>query len=163
MDAPIAIFEPSSGSLLDTFWLALMIGVGSAIGALILWFRKPSREAHNRTQLAAMLLSFVALIALGTAWFSWLTEQRNETLRIYADGIAIGNNKIGFDRLDNAVLEPINYPSRIPMQQQRAVGQVLLVAYDNGTTVAFSSEYYPVTDIMGKLRASLTAWNKQNK
>ncbi|RME97451.1 MAG: hypothetical protein D6772_10415, partial [Bacteroidetes bacterium] len=72
---------------------AVLIGFGGAF-----WLqRKPVvRAAYNRQKLLALLLFFVGLIGLGTALFSYWSWTRTGVVRIYQEGVEVGNERVSY-------------------------------------------------------------------
>ncbi len=155
MTEALHLYEPTNQST-GTIWLAIFIFIASSIGAFMLFRQKNNRTPY--TNLGAMLVGFVAMIALCTAVFSWWAFYRIATVQIYTNAIQIGNDRIDFATLNNAEIRKDEQKSFVnPMIVKNSV-LLMLIEQRGGKTYVLSSEHYPVTDIMRKLKAAVTQW-----
>ncbi|MBK7870248.1 MAG: hypothetical protein IPJ74_05940 [Saprospiraceae bacterium] len=158
MDAPLATFEPSAAGIESLSIIALIVFVACALGTFLLLRQRSSGRARNMNLVIAMLLFFVGMISLGTFIFNTLAHQRVGTVIIYADGIQLGKNKIGFANIENARIEDASQSSFVNPSIVTKKAQVLLISERNGKTYALSSEHYPLAEVMAAMRQALQQW-----
>ena len=158
---PLHIFEPIKKSLDATTWLALVFAIMAFIGMFFLLKRKVERRQRNRYQLGAMLLFFVGLIALSTAFFNFWSSQRIGTLKIYNTSIEINGNTIPFEQLKGSYIHIDQQKSFVNPALVNKSTELLVIEEKNGKTRVLSEEYYDVRAIIGILQPLLNQQKRQ--
>ncbi len=161
METPLATFEPIAEGMLSLSYLALTIAIACGAGTVILLRQSVRGRARQNSILIAMLLFFVSMIALGTFIFNTLAYQKVGVIKIYADSIQLGREKIPFAEIENAKIEEAGRISRINPSMMQNQTQILLIARQNGRTYAISSEHYPLKEVLETMRQALRAWEEK--
>lgn len=152
---PLHVFEPIKTSLNATTWSALFITVLALGGAFLLLKKKTESRNRNMQQMGAMLLFFVGIIALSTAFFNFWASQRTSTLKIYKTAIEINGEKIPFQQIKGAYIHVDQQKSFINPALVTDSNEILVIEEKNGKTTIFSEEYYEIRKIIGHLKPLL--------
>lgn len=113
MNESLYTFEPVNQNF-GLLWTALVLLLIAGLASLRLFTQKKGKTIY--TDLGAMLLGFVALIALVTAIFTGWTVQRTGTVAIYNQAIELQGERIAFKDLQNAVIEQSQQPAFLAIQ-----------------------------------------------
>lgn len=160
MESALYIYEPTNLDI-DLIIIALLATLASGVGAYILFRKKKDRTPY--TGLAALLLGFIALLALVTTIFSSWSLSKITTIRIYKDKLQIEKDIIPFIELNNAVIENTGQASVSNPKIAKKTNLILLIERRNGKIYALSSENYPVKEVMTNLKAAITNWEQSTK
>ena len=150
-------FPPLDGAVWGTATIALACAVMLLIPTVILF-----RQNKNRTQqIVAMLLGFLAMIALGTAFFQWYTSGRGGSVKVYADRIEspfLTIEKEAVRRVfytKNSARDPRATPRLDPAADlENGEEFILIIEPKQGRRMLLSSEVFPVREI----GAALEGW-----
>ena len=131
--------------------LILMILALAACYAFIKPIEQIKMES-NRRKIVAMLVFFLAIIAMSTAFFSGWNILKTGKVALYENKIVIGQSAIPFTNIKNVIIETDRGTSLInPKINTRSI-DILLIEEKSGAVHAISEEQYPVGEIMKKLK-----------
>jgi hypothetical protein len=130
---------------------AVLLGFGSAYWLL----RKPvSRERYNQQMLMALLLFMLGLLGLGTAFFSYWSYERTGEVRIYAEGIEMGNERIAFDEVKTIFFKE-DRATNVFNAQAAARYRFLVIEPETGRPLVIPGEQFPIGEIKAKIGEQL--------
>lgn len=163
MDTVLHTYAPAHAYLDQTTLLALLILL-IALGGL--WWnyrRKVAPAQRNMRQLIGMLLGFVVLIAAATSFFSWLTSERIQPIKVYADRIESNEGTIFAKQIKRIYFEQ-SIP-QAPFKLNALADTTLLLVVENveggKTAHVFSEENYPIQQMVKDLRPWLLNATKE--
>ncbi len=152
--------EDSSGIAVWTGALVSIIGFGLATW---LFFKKEEGKNRQRNIIIAMLLFFLGMIAAGTSFFTFWTQQKTGPVLIYADAVETTFGKSYFQDIKNASITVAGNQSLINPNQQRGATRLLLIEQHNGKAHVLSEENYKIEAVLNKLRGAVQDWEKSKK
>ena len=151
-------FEPMQDSSAITLWTGAIVGlVGIGLCAWLL-FKKAEGLARQRNIILAMLFFFLSMIALGTSFFTFWTQQKTGPVLIYADAVESSFGKTYFKDLKDASITVAGSKSLVNPNQQRNATRLLLIEQYDGKVHVLSEENYHIETILNKLRTAIQEW-----
>lgn len=154
MNEIIATFEPTSTTQ-ATLWLGGAVAL-LALGALLAILAGKLEVAdRNRRLLLAMLLFFTVLIAGGTAFFSWLTSYRIDTVTLYSRGLTTPYGTVAYEDIRDAYIRKEEQRSFVNPDIVRSSTRLLIIEERDGKTHVLSEENYALEPIFSTLRQQM--------
>lgn len=148
MGAIIKVFEANNDGNQIQFWIALLITI-LAIGSIIYWTKKPIPGLdRNRQLVLQMLLFFIAMIAGGTAAFTYLASHKTGPVTVYEQGISTPYGELPFQKIRKVAISQ-NAPNT-PFQKDGK--RLLIIESYAGTTHVLSEASYDIDAINATLR-----------
>lgn len=157
MDVPLQVYEPENQNI-ALIAVALAVFVIGTIGAVWLFRQDLNSRGSQYNGLLGMLMGFIALIALGTGVFEWLSTTKTGTVKIYSNRIELGKHQIAFQNLDNAMIQESKVTSWINPNITKRATLLLFIADRSGNTYVLSEENYPIKKILENLRKATAQW-----
>ena len=148
MQDAIYIIDPISQENLVFFWIGLIIAIASVIGMVVVLKQKKSYQQRNWQMLVSMLLFFVFLISISTAFFSFWAHQKIGPVKIEAEAIETAYGKVSFREIKKISFHESNQPSMINPNINRSTVRILLIEERSGKIHALSEENYDINSIM---------------
>ncbi len=156
MEQLIQTFQPQHTENQLGLWLGLLVAALALAGMLALLKSKTGDQ--NRRMLGAMLLFFTCMIAVGTAFFSWLTMRKIGPVNLYADAIETPYGKLPFEDVGSIYIKMEQEKSLLkPEGGNKGVRLLVLESTDRKAHV-LSEHNYNIQAILGTLKAALDAW-----
>ncbi len=141
-------------------WLGALVAV-MAFGAMAFVIRKEfSYEEQSKKWLIALLLFIVGLISTGTAFFSWMSQQRMGKVEVYSDHLVLGKTNLPFDQIKRINIQKEQEKSFVNPAIVRKEYQLLFVEDLKGRVYVVSEEAYPVREVMKEMRKAIDEWKK---
>ena len=161
MGEAIYTFEPNLSDTTSSLWLGLLAAVAGIGGCVFLLRKATTGKNRNYYLLGAMLLVFVFMIGLSTAFFSWWTQHKIGPVIIYTNAITTPYGTVKFARIDNAYIEEQRQPSLVNPSLTRSRYKLLIIEEIDGKTHALSEENYDLNLILQRLRGSVKDWEQR--
>lgn len=161
MEEALYTFEPNLNYATSSLWFGIAAAVAGLAGCVFL-LKKATDGGENRNYhlLGAMLLFFVFMIGISTAFFSWWTQRKIGPVKIYADAITTPYGEASFGEIDKAYIEEERQPSLINPNVTRERYNLLIIEEIGGKVHALSEENYDLRDILQKLRTAVKNWEQ---
>ncbi len=141
-------------------WLGGLVAV-IAFGAMALVIRKEfSYEEQTKKWLIALLLFIVGIISTGTAFFSWLSDQRVGVVKIYTDRLEVGKKELEFGKIKKIDLRKEQEKSMVNPNIVRREYNLLFIEDLEGRMFVISERSYPVREIMQEIKKALQEWKE---
>lgn len=160
MDNLIKSYEPIESEDQLYLWLGALVGV-LAFGAMAFVIKKEySYEEQSKKWLIALLLFIVGLIASGTAFFSWLSQQRIGKVEIYTDHLVLGKTSLDFDQIKKINIKREEEKSMVNPNIVRKEYELLFIEDLEGHLFVVSEQAYPVREVLNELRSAIDEWKQ---
>lgn len=155
MEEILVRFEPIQDSSNISMWIGVLVGLGG-IG-LCAWLFLKKEEGLNRQRniILAMLFFFVGMIAFGTSFFTFWTQQKTGSVIIYANAVETTFGKTKFQDLKNASITVAGNKSLVNPNQQRNTTRLLLIEEHDGKAHILSEDNYQIEAILNKLKGAV--------
>jgi hypothetical protein len=126
---------------------AVLLGFGGAYWLL----RKPvNRERYNQQMLLALLLFMVGLLGLGTAFFSYWSMQRTGEVRLYAEGIEVGNERVAYPAIKTIFFKE-DRATNVFNAQAATRYRFLVIERREGRPLVIPGEFFPIGEISARI------------
>lgn len=163
MDTVLHTYAPTHTYLNNATLAGLAILLIAVAGLWWNYKRTVSPQQRNMRQLIGMLLGFAALIAAATIFFSWLTSERIQDIKVYADRIESNEGTIFAKQIRRIYFEQ-SVP-QAPFKLNALADTTLLLVVENvapgKTAHVFSAENYPIQQMVEDLRPWLLEATKE--
>jgi hypothetical protein len=155
MGEVITTFEPLNDGATATLYISLA-GAIAAFSVLV-WILKKGgpRSTYNQRMMIAMLLFFAAMIAAGTAVFTYLNMQNIGTVYIYEDGIATSGDRFPYKEIKSANIIADKETSLLIPGQSTRTTELLLIEANDRKSIALSEEDYDIRAILSAIKAAV--------
>ena len=87
MEDALLTFEPNNSATVQAAWGAAAVALAALAGMVMMLRKKATGRTRNQNMLAAMLLFFLMLMGMGTAFFSWLKIRKTGPVTIYEHSV----------------------------------------------------------------------------
>lgn len=153
METPLHTFVPYDLSLPTSVWLSLVVMLVAALGTAYFLRPSPDRSQRNMRMLGAMLLFFVAIMALGTGFFSfWNSRRTLAPVTLFTDRIESGYGVSKIKDLRSAYMKVEDRLALFPTVENTKKDTFLIVEQKDGRSHVFSSQEYPVKKMTKVIR-----------
>lgn len=146
------LFESNSS---DQYLLSIICGLIALACAGFIFYL--SRQPQKReTPIYQLLLGFGIMIALGTAFFSWLSTTKLDTVKITAQGIELPEGKVKWNKIDRAYLhfdQQLQPFSGLPKGDTTRF--LMIIERGSGKTHVLSEEDYEIEKIGEAIREKM--------
>lgn len=152
-ETPLHTFVPYDLALPTSVWLSILVALAAA--AAVFYFLRPSKERGQRNTrvLVAMLFFFMAIMAAGTAFFSfWNSRRTLAPVLVFEDRLESGYGTSSMKNIKVAYLKTEDRNTLFPTAQNAKKDTFLLVEQRDGRTHVFSHQDYPVKEMAVKIR-----------
>jgi len=157
----IKSYEPAHSEDQLYLWLGILVGLVAWGGVIFVIRKKFAYEEQNKKWLIALLLFILALLASGTALFSWLSQEKVGSVRIYADRLEIGKTEIDFERIKKINMQKEKETSFVNPNIVKEEYNLLFIEDLDGHLYVVSEQSYPVREIMNELRSAVEEWRNK--
>lgn len=151
MNTPLFTYLPTSNDQLY-LWLGIAIGILAGISCYWLLTNPGNKQNRNYRIILALLSFFVAMMALGTAFFSGWNLQRQGKVELYADQLVIGQEEIPFTAIRNITMKRDRGSSLLGINDQQTATTFLLIERSDGRSFVLSDQHFPLNEIAGRLK-----------
>jgi hypothetical protein len=145
----IQSFQPLTTELNQQFTAFLLLAI--VLGIALWWYnrKKLAYPKRKQQQMLTMLGAFFILIALGSAFFSWLTMTKIKTVTISEEAIVTPYGKAQIDNIRNAYFYLDKQSSRFSKEMVLDTVRFLIIEEygRNKKTHALSEENYDIVEI----------------
>lgn len=163
MEEILIRFDPLANNSGIAVWAGAIVSlVGFALAAW-LFVKKEEGKDRQHNIIIAMLLFFLGMIAAGTSFFTFWTQQKTGPVIIYADAIETTYGKSSFRDIKNASITVAGNKSLVNPNQQRGATRLLLIEQHDGKAHVLSEENYKIEAILNKLRGAVQEWEKSKE
>lgn len=152
MESALYTFLPQTRDLQTTLLILLGAGLATVLVSIFLLYR-PRILANRLLQLLLpMSLFFVGIIALAAAAINGLALSRLYPIQLFANSILIQGEKVAYSNINNAYILKEQQFSSLLSDAENSQVAFLAIEKSNGTDVRFSEDYYPIQEILGRMR-----------
>ena len=155
MNELIKAYKPIDSEDQLYLWLGAMVAV-AAFGLMAFVIRKEfPYEEQSKKWLIALLLFIVGLLATGTAFFSWLSQQKVGSVKIYSDHLELGRTTIPFEEIKVLNIKKEEEKSFVNPNIVRKEYNLLFIENLKGQLFVISERSYPVKEILQEVRKAI--------
>lgn len=144
-------FVASNQSNEMIFWLAILFGTFGLVSAILLLWRKWIKD-YNYRLLVGMLLFFMGIIGLGTAFFARLTTHKLGPVELYESGMISPYGAVLYTNIKDAYIHMDQQKSLINPDQVQRKTRILIIEEQSGKTHALSEINYPIEEVFQNLK-----------
>ena len=148
-------FEPIHTNSSITLWISLLFGLFAWGICALLLAKKEEGQNRQRNIIIAMLLFFVGMIGLGTAFFTYWTQQKTGPVVIYNDAIETVYGRVSFSQIKNSNIIAAGNRSIINPDLQKNTSRMLLIEENSGKAHVLSEDNYDIQAILNALRTAV--------
>jgi len=152
MESALYTFLPQTRDLQTTLMILLGAGLATVAFSIFLLYR-PRVLANRLLQLLLpMSLFFIGIISLAAAAINGLALIRLYPIQLFAHSLLMQGKSVEYSNVNNAYI--LKEQELSPLTSQVVSTQISFLAIEksDGTVVRFSEEYYPIREILGRLR-----------
>ena len=154
------IFEPINSSFWSTTFLSLLTFLIAAIG--IYFFTITKKVTKHYRNIFSLLCFFAAMMALGSAIFSWFHGERIGQIKITEKEVQTAYGVLPFSNIKEVLIKKENKSASllVPTVTGEYDNYLILITKENDY-LYFSEVNYPIKEIISPLRKRWMAYNKK--
>ncbi len=161
----VETFPPVNSNHYENLWLALILAVvGISVTILLSTKRRMIKLDRNRRQVLSMLTFFLALIAVGTALFSWVAYTKIAEIKVTEEAISTSYGVAKFENIVKAELKVDKPPALLNPGASTSSRntRILLIEEKDNQLHVISEEDYKVEAIFASLKEAFDTWKQKN-
>ena len=163
MDQLLYLYEPHTKDLHLTSLVSIVLLLAAIAGVFFNQKRKVPLDRRNFRQLWTLLLSFVALLAFVALVFSFLTNRRIGTIKIFTDRIETNEGSV-LARDVGRIYIHVNPPqSALGLPTPGDTTRVLILEEWNGKAHVFSEYNYAIDQMLEEMQRWMARVREENK